>query len=52
MLAIFLILQNLSQELLPTLVAASLVYGVLVSIIGVYAFGGLSVIWDKLLRKS
>ncbi len=50
MLAIFLILKQASHDLLLTLIVASLTYGLIVSILGVYALGGPSVVWSKLLR--
>jgi O-antigen/teichoic acid export membrane protein len=52
MLAVFLLLQKISQDLLLTLIAASFAYGLLVTILGVYALGGPSIIWAKLLRKE
>jgi O-antigen/teichoic acid export membrane protein len=52
MLAIFLILKELNQDFLPTLIIASFAYAVLVSVLGVHALGGPSVVWAKLLRKE
>lgn len=49
MLAIFLILKKVSQDIVITMVAASLAYSLIVSLIGVYALGGPSVVWAKLL---
>jgi O-antigen/teichoic acid export membrane protein len=52
MLAIFLSLQTITHDLLPTAIAASLAYGLIVSVFGVYALGGPSVVWAKLQRKE
>jgi O-antigen/teichoic acid export membrane protein len=52
MLAIFLILENITQDLITTMVAATFAYGLLVSVFGVHALGGPGVVWAKLLRKE
>ena len=52
MLAVFLLLQKISQDLLLTLMASSFAYGLIVSILSVYALGGPSIVWAKLLRKE
>jgi O-antigen/teichoic acid export membrane protein len=52
MLAVFLFLQKISQDILLTLMASSLAYGLLVTTLGVYALGGPSIVWAKLLRKE
>lgn len=51
MLAIFLLLKQISHHLILTMIAASFAYVLIVSVIGLYAFGGPSVVWARLLRK-
>jgi O-antigen/teichoic acid export membrane protein len=52
MLAIFVILQKVSQDLILTVIAASFAYCMIVSVLGVFALGGPSRVWAKLLRKG
>lgn len=52
MAAIFLILQKVTQDIVLTMIIATAAYTFIVSIFGVYAFGGPSVVWSKLLRKK
>ncbi len=49
MLVIFFILQKITQDLIPTLIASSFAYALFVGILGVYAFGGPRAVWTKLL---
>jgi O-antigen/teichoic acid export membrane protein len=52
MAAIFFILQKVTQDTVLTMIIATAAYTFIVSIFGVYAFGGPSVVWSKLLRKK
>jgi O-antigen/teichoic acid export membrane protein len=52
MLTVFIILQKVTQDFLLTLIAASFAYILLFSVIGIYAFGGPSAVWAKVLRKE
>jgi O-antigen/teichoic acid export membrane protein len=52
MLAIFVILQKVSQDIILTVIAASLAYCMIVSVLGVCALGGPSTVWAKVLRKE
>ncbi len=50
MLLTFLVLQQVSQDLLLTMVYAIVVYGLLLAVLGAYAVGGPSVAWSKLAQ--
>lgn len=52
MMVIFLILQKTGQNLILTVVFSSFAYGLIVSIFGIYALGGLKLAWHKLLGKE
>jgi hypothetical protein len=48
---IFLVLQKMSFNLLMTMLAATLAYILIVSVVGVYAFGGPSAVYTKITTK-
>jgi O-antigen/teichoic acid export membrane protein len=52
MIVVFLALQQIALGILLTLIVATVAYGLLVGGLGVYAFGGPSAVWAKLLRKE
>ena len=52
MLAIFLILKQVTQDTSLIMLAASTAYMLIVSAFGVHALGGLGVVWAKLLRQK
>lgn len=52
MIVVFLALQQIALGILPTLIVATVAYGLLVGGLAVYAFGGPSAVWAKLLRKE
>lgn len=51
MLTIFLGLQNFSHNILVTMLTATLAYTLIISTLGIYAFGGFSVVWKKISHK-
>ncbi len=51
MLAVFLFLQKFSQNILLTIISATLAYCLIIGILGVYTLGGYSVVRAKLLAK-
>jgi O-antigen/teichoic acid export membrane protein len=52
MLAVFLILKTITQDLMLTISGATFTYGLVVSSFGVYALGGPRIVLGKLLRKE
>ncbi|MFN6572455.1 flippase [Dendronalium sp. ChiSLP03b] len=51
MVTIFVGLHNFSQNILVTMLSATLAYTLITSILGVYAVGGFSVVWEKISHK-
>lgn len=52
MLAVFVILQNFSLNILVKMLAATLSYVLIVGSIAIYAFGGPGAVWEKFLLKK
>jgi O-antigen/teichoic acid export membrane protein len=52
MIAVFVTIRKITQDFIPTLIAASFAYCLIVSVLGVCALGGPSRVWAKLLRKE
>ena len=52
MIAIFLVLKEIHLDIILTMLTATLAYGLIVGVVGVYAFVGPSVVYTKLLRNK